>query len=79
MSALVKKAEGIRQRQLSTTVKKLNGLSTEDLASLDAMTKAIVKKILHEPIQYLKENPHHEESHTELVRAIFGLDGDEGE
>jgi glutamyl-tRNA reductase len=79
VSALVKKAEGIRRRQLYTTVKKLDGLSKEELASLDAMTKAIVKKILHEPIQYLKENPHHEEGYTELVRDIFGLDGDKRE
>ena len=79
VSALVKKTEGIRRRQLSATVKKLNGLSEEELASLDAMTKAIVKKILHEPIQYLKENQHHEESHTKLVRDIFGLDGDKRE
>jgi glutamyl-tRNA reductase len=43
------------------------------------MTKAIVKKILHEPIQYLKEHPHHVESHTKLVRDIFGLDGDKRE
>jgi glutamyl-tRNA reductase len=79
VSALVKKAEGIRRRQLHATVKKLDGLSKEELASLDAMTKAIVKKILHEPIQYLKENPHHEEGYTELVRDIFGLDGDKRE
>jgi glutamyl-tRNA reductase len=79
ISALVKKAENIRRHQLYTTVKKLDGLSEEELASLDAMTKAIVKKILHEPIQYLKENTHREEGYTQLVHDIFGLDGDKRE
>ena len=79
VSALVNRAEEIRLRQLNTTFKKLQGLSDEERASLESMTKAIVKKILHEPIQCLKENAHKEESYTELVRDLFGLEGEKQE
>ena len=79
VSALVNKAEEIRLRQLNITFKKLQGLSDEERASLESMTKAIVRKILHEPIQCLKENAHKEESYTELVRDLFGLEGEKRE
>jgi glutamyl-tRNA reductase len=79
VSALVNKAEEIRLRQLNITLRKLQGLSDEERASLESMTKAIVKKILHEPIQCLKENAHKEESYTELVRDLFGLEGEKQE
>lgn len=75
VSALVNKAEEIRLRQLNTTFKKLPGLSDTERASLESMTKAIVNKILHEPIKCLKENAHKEQSYTELVRDLFRLDG----
>jgi glutamyl-tRNA reductase len=79
VSALVNKAEEIRLRQLNRTFKKLQGLSDEERASLESMTKAIVRKILHDPIQCLKENAHREESYTELARDLFGLEGEKQE
>jgi glutamyl-tRNA reductase len=79
VSALAKKAEGIRRRQLDMTLKTFQGLSDDELASLDAMTKAIVKKILHEPIQYLKENANNGEGYTKLVRDLFHLDREKPE
>ncbi len=48
-------------------------------ASLEAMTKAIVKKLLHEPIQRLKESTHSNEGYTQVVRELFGLDGEKPE
>jgi len=76
ISALVTKAEQIRQRQLNATLKKLKGLSDEERDSLDAMTKAIVNKLLHDPIHLLKENADASEAYTQILRQLFRLDGE---
>jgi len=76
ISALVKKAEQIRQRQLNATLKKLKGLSDEERDSLDAMTKAIVNKLLYDPICLLKENTDTSEAYTQILRELFCLDGE---
>lgn len=73
ISALVKKAENIRQVQLARTLRKLPELSTEELASLEAMTKSIAQKILCTPIQCLKSN-HHQEDFIHMTKELFGLD-----
>jgi glutamyl-tRNA reductase len=75
VSDLVRNVEQIRQRQLDMTIKKLHGLSDDERDILEAMTKAIVNKILHEPIKCLKENAHNETGYTKLVRSLFSLDG----
>lgn len=75
ISALMTKADKIRERQLKLTIKKMKGLSDEERDSLEAMTKAIVSKLLHEPIQTLKENAHGDESYTQAVHELFRLDG----
>ncbi len=74
IAALVTKAENIRQVQLNKTLKKLPRLSAEQQASLEAMTRSIVQKILHEPIQCLKRNTHKKESYTRVVNELFHLD-----
>ena len=74
--ALRDKAEMIRESEYQKTVKKLEGkLSAGDLASLEAMTKAMMKKFLHDPTVFLKEqrNGSHPESHLESVRQLFQL------
>src|SRR4030043_234598 len=79
ISSLVKKAERIRKKQLDMTLKKLQRLSADEQESLDAMTKAIVQKILHDPIQHLKENARREENYTTLVNELFRLNKDKPE
>jgi len=79
ISSLVEKAEDIRQRQLSMTLKKLRQLSPEEQERLDAMTKAIVQKILHDPIQCLKNDVHSREDYIALVKELFRLDRDKPE
>jgi glutamyl-tRNA reductase len=74
IAALVTQAENIRQVQLNKTLKKLPRLSAEQQASLEAMTRSIVQKILHEPIQCLKRNTHKKESYTQVVNELFHLD-----
>jgi len=74
VSALTQMAEDIRQRQLRLTLKKLPPLSQEEHDSLDAMTKAIVNKILHNPIKCLKHSGHGSGDFVEAVRELFALD-----
>jgi len=71
---LMQMAEDIRQRQLNSTIKKLPPLTAEQEENLDAMTKAIVKKILHNPIQYLRKNGHTNEEVVRVLRELFALD-----
>ncbi len=79
ISSLMKKAEDIRQAQLDMTLKKLRKLSPKEQESLEAMTKAIVRKILHDPIQSLKNNVHRKEDYVPLVNELFQLDKEEPE
>jgi glutamyl-tRNA reductase len=74
--ALRDKADAIRAQELKKTLRKMNpALSPEDTAALEAMTQAIVKKILHGPTMYLKE--HRNPSDLRTAREIFKLGGNE--
>ena len=75
VTALMTKAEGIRKAQLEKTLKKVRGLSAEEREALESMTKAIVQKILHDPIQHLKESPQRDSS-VQAVHELFRLDED---
>ncbi|MFC1925345.1 glutamyl-tRNA reductase [Chloroflexota bacterium] len=79
ISALVTKAERIRQRQLDATVKKLKGLSDDERVSLEEMTRAIVRKLLHDPIELMKENAHSDEVYNQAMRELFRLEEEESE
>ena len=74
ISRLMQMAEEVRQRQLNMTLKKLPPLSEDQQENLDSMTKAIVKKILHNPIQYLRKNGHTNEELVRVLRELFALD-----
>jgi glutamyl-tRNA reductase len=76
ISGLVEKAEAIRQAQLKLTLKKLRRLSTEERQSLEAMTRAIVQKILHDPIQHLKKDADEKDDYVRLIAELFQLDRD---
>jgi glutamyl-tRNA reductase len=66
------RADQVRSLELHKTVRKLNGkLDAEGLESLDAMTRAIVNKLLHDPTMFLKERKGPEE--LQIARDIFHL------
>ncbi len=75
VTALMSKAEEIRQAQLEKTLKKLPPLTGEERENLEAMTKAIVTKILKEPVQHLKDKG--DGQYAEIVRELFQLEGKE--
>jgi len=69
--AMMSKAEEIRRSHFDRTVKKLPRLTEEEQYSLEMMTKAIVSKILKDPIKYLKVNG--SKNYAEMVKEIFRL------
>ncbi|MBI4289634.1 MAG: glutamyl-tRNA reductase [Chloroflexi bacterium] len=72
--ALREQAEAARKAEMKKTLKKMPGLTPEQHERLDAMTKAIVKKMLHKPTVFLKdENKGHR--CLPIARELFGLDG----
>jgi glutamyl-tRNA reductase len=82
ISALVHKAEDIRRAELARTLRQLGPLSPEQQTALDNLTRALVKKLLHDPIMFLKasahdKSPETKRSHLALVRRIFRLGEDE--
>jgi len=79
VSALMAKAEGIRRSQLNRTLKKLRPLSDEERYRVEMMTRAIVTKILQDPIKYLKTNANASGDYAEMVSELFQLDREKRE
>ena len=71
IKALVDKAEEIRTTQLSRALGEIPDLSAEDRGRLDAMTRAIVKNLLHKPISCLKKRNGH---NIQAIKEIFDLE-----
>ena len=53
--ALQRQAEEIRQAELRRIQARLGGLSAEQLAAVEALTRGLVNKLLHPPMQALKQ------------------------
>jgi glutamyl-tRNA reductase len=70
IGALVSKAEDIRQAQLDVTLKKLKKLSPEERDALEAMSKTMMQKLLHEPIECLKTD----RRYAAAVSELFNLE-----
>jgi glutamyl-tRNA reductase len=78
VAALVASAETIRAAEVERLVEKLGALAPAERDALEAATKRIVAKLLHEPVNKAKElararsNP----LYLEAVRELFELDDD---
>ena len=82
ISELTGKAETIRAAELKRTLKDLNGIGPDQAAAVDRLTQALVKKILHDPILFLKEQTHGKTEDTKrsqmaLIRRMFKLGEEE--
>jgi glutamyl-tRNA reductase len=73
ISALRQRADDIRTKELQKTLARMPDLDDDKKKRLEAMTGAIVKKLLHEPIRRLRDIEGGRE-HTAAVRHLFGLD-----
>ena len=65
-------AEEIREAEIAKTFAGVDGLSPEHAEKVEAMTKALVKKLLHDPTKALRERK--DESFTQAARELFRLD-----
>jgi glutamyl-tRNA reductase len=74
--SLKEKAQAICQTELKKTLGHLGPLTPEQEQSLTVMTEAIISKLLHDPIIFLKGNHHRKRGEAELalVRRLFNLD-----
>ena len=79
--ALKKKLEETRKSELEKGLSGLNGLQEKDIQVIDAMTKAIVNKIVHDPVTHLKKEANKVEGdfYIEATRRLFDLDKEEEE
>jgi len=77
LSALMGRAEAIRSAHLDRTLRKLRPLSDEEKERLESMTRAIVNKILHDPLEWLKANGNGRGDNLAVVREMFRLPGDD--
>lgn len=70
-----RKAEAIRQAELGKTFHHLQP-SSKDRKAIDKLTTALVNKLLHDPIMFLKENHNQEIRRQKLdwARKMFSLD-----
>lgn len=75
ISALRSKADSITKTELAKTISNFD-LNPKQKKALEKMTEAIVNKLLHDPILFLKNSRHLEEKKRKLdfTRKIFGLD-----
>lgn len=72
IAALRNRAEAIRRDEVRRTLSRLE-LTEAERARVEAMSKAIVKKLLHRPLVYMKERRDGDGT-IEAVRALFGLE-----
>ncbi len=82
IAALRQKADAIRAGELEKTLKNLKNLSSKEQRSVEMLANAIVNKLLHEPMIYLKagnKHPEKKEANVAVVRRMFGLDEDKGD
>ena len=74
IKAIVERAAGVRQLEVERTARDLR-LDAAGRDKLDKMSAAIVKKLLHEPLLYLRDADD-AESASELMRRVFGVEDD---
>ena len=74
--SLREQAEAVRRKELEELRSKLRTLSPEEEEAVNALTTALVNKILHAPITELKRRAASEDAPTYLrvARSLFGLD-----
>lgn len=74
--ALREWAEEVRRSELEKTLKRMDNMSEVDVKRVEAMTEAILNKILHRPIKRMKKAAHEgsEGEVVEMVREIFEIE-----
>ena len=76
--AIREKADAIRKAELEKTFSGISNLSEKEKKAIDKMSSAMMNKILHHPIVYLKKEDSHKDKKVKLglIRKAFNLDPD---
>ncbi len=76
LAALRKKGNLIAQMELERTLPRLTDLSSKERKSVEKMAGAIVSRILHDPMTFLKSESCKDQSEmkVDLFRSVFGLE-----
>jgi glutamyl-tRNA reductase len=74
---LREKVEDVRKRELDKTLGSLNGMTEDQKRAVEAMSQAIVNKLLHAPLVVLKQAasvPGEGDATISIARRLFNLD-----
>jgi len=76
LAAWHQRSEAIRQRELSRALRRLRGVSPEVHQQLEAFSRSLVTKLLHEPTRRLREetDPARCGTYVRVTRDLFGLE-----
>lgn len=79
IAALHERGDRIRAAELERMSSRLAGLSPRQREAVEALTKGIVKTLLHDPVVELKERwgAGVGEAHARVLRELFGLEQEE--
>lgn len=75
---LRQQAEAIRQAELEKTLRRLPDLTDQERERIDALTQALVKKLLETPTRRLRAEAacQHAPEYATVARTLFGLGGE---
>jgi glutamyl-tRNA reductase len=78
--ALREKAESIRLNELQRTFSQIPDLSDRERQAIEVLTGAIVKKLLHDPILFLKKKAHRDSKQlfVDYTQQLFNLSDENG-
>lgn len=73
---LRRRVDAIREAEVDRAIRRMPDLTPEDEQRIDALTKTIVQKILHNPTIRLREvaGSSHADDYADITRGLFGLD-----
>lgn len=76
--ALKKKFEEIRKGEMEKALQGMSNLQENDKEIIAAMTKAIINKVVHDPVTHLKKEANNVEGdfYIEAARKLFNLDAE---
>lgn len=80
ITGLRQQAEELRQAELNKTLRRMPDLTDEEVARIDALTRALVKKLLHAPTRRLHAEAAcpHASQYATVAQTLFGLPGEGG-